>query len=255
MKTILLFIFLLSANTHAFSSKSEKKVVEKVPVDHGSFIKNSEFKKSFNKVTKDRKKFSLTALTEAYKFLDENSKKLNSEELCFKKDNIRNRKTIRNQSCLVVADYSKSKKTPRLLVINPKTGESELFYTAHGKGSHNKDEIETGHLAKRFSNISGSNMTSLGFYLTDNIYNSSKSTFGPGPSNGLKMDGINCSNNNARMRYIVMHTADYVQPLNGDITKIGNSEGCVTLPEHRKDVIKKCKGGALVYAYYSKESL
>lgn len=255
MKILLILTCLLSVSAQAFSSKAEKKTVQKVVVNKGEFLKALNLQKSFNKILKERKSFSVDALTKAYKFLDKNTTKLKSEGLCFKKDNVRNRKVIRNQSCLVVADYTKSKKAPRLLVINPKTGESELFYTAHGKGSHNKNEIETGHRAKRFSNVSGSNMTSLGFYLTDNIYNSYKSTFGPGPSNGLKMDGINCSNNNARMRYIVMHTADYVQPMNGDPLKIGNSEGCVTLPEHRKDIIQKCKGGALVYAYYNKEGL
>ncbi len=255
MKIILILVSVVSLNAQAFSSKSEKKIIKQAPVDQSVFLQDVTLKKSFNKLIKERKDFSFKALREAYSFLDNNSQKLNPEGLCFKKDNIRNRKSIRNQSCLVVADYTKSKRKPRLLVINPKTGESELFYTAHGKGSHNKDEIETGHIAKRFSNVSGSNMTSLGFYLTDNTYNSFKSTFGPGPSNGLKMDGINCSNNNARMRYIVMHTADYVQPLDGKPEKIGNSEGCVTLPEHRKDIIQKCKGGALVYTYYNKEKI
>lgn len=213
-------------------------------------LKNIKFDKSLSKVLKINKKFSSSAIIKAFKFLDENTTGLKKEGLCLSKDNTRNRKKIRNQKCLVVVDYTKSKNTPRLLLINPQTGTSELFYTSHGKGSHNKDEIETGHVAKRFSNKSGSNMTSLGFYLTDNTYNSKKSTFGPGPGNGLKLDGLNCTNNNARMRYIVMHTADYVQPIDGDPSKVGNSEGCVTFPEHRRDVIQKCEGGALVYAYY-----
>ncbi len=240
-------------SAYAFSSSPREKPSNlKISAERIPF-KNQILVKSFQKVTSEQSSFSKKALSEAYKFLDKNYMNLQPEALCLSKDNVRNRKAIRNKSCLVIADYSKSKRVPRLLVINPQTGESELFFTAHGKGSHEKDKIKTGHMAKRFSNVEGSNMTSLGFYLTDNTYNSMKSTFGPGPRNGLKLDGLNCSNNQARKRYIVLHTADYVQPLNGDPKKMGNSAGCVTVPEHRKDVIQKCKGGALVYAYYNQE--
>ncbi len=237
-----LFFFFLS-DAHSFSKNHENK----------THFRNEVLNKTYLKVTSHHQDFSKKALMKAFTFLDQNYDSLKPDGLCLNKDNIRNRKKIRNKSCLVISDYTKSKTTPRLLLINPQNGESELFYTAHGKGSHNPNEIETGHIAKRFSNVSGSNMTSLGFYLTDNPYSSKKSTFGPGPFNGLKMDGLNCTNNNARMRYIVLHTADYVQPIEGDPKKIGNSEGCVTFPEMRKDVIQKCKGGALVYAFYDKE--
>ena len=156
---------------------------------------------------------------------------LDKESLCLKADNKNNRIKIRNPKCLVVADYTKSKLERRLLVVDPTTGESELFYTAHGKGSNQPEERETGLKAIRFSNKSGSNMTSLGFYLTDNLYSSQKDTFGPGPENALKLDGLNCTNNNARMRYIVMHTAKYVPPKVSETPEVGNSEGCVTLPK------------------------
>ena len=149
----------------------------------------------------------------------------------------------------MVVDYTKSKLNKRLLILYPKTGESELFYTAHGKGSNEPKKRETGLSAIRFSNVSGSNMTSLGFYLTDHLYSSQKDTFGPGPHNGLKLDGLNCTNNLARKRYIVMHTAKYVPPKNSLKPHVGNSEGCITLPKERKDILKKCEHGALVYAH------
>jgi len=214
-------------------------------------LKDDNFQKSLKKVLKEQDKFSDQAVINAFSFLDNYADDITkADSICLSSDNRRNRLKIRNRNCLVVADYSKTKKKPRLLFINPTSGESELFYTAHGKGSHNTDEIETGELAKRFSNKSGSNMTSLGFYLTDFLYTSKKDTFGPGPSNGLKLDGLNCSNNNAKKRYIVMHTADYVPSLKAGSKEIGNSEGCVTFPEKRSDVLKKCRQGALVYAFY-----
>lgn len=252
MKILITLLILLPLSSQAFSSKEDvvKSASKKIEQAKQAKFENKVLSKSFSSVIKSQKTFSKKALKNAFDYLDKNYTSLKPEGLCLNKDNKRNRKIIRNKSCLVVADYTKSKRLPRLLVINPQTGESELFYTAHGKGSHEPDKIETGHMAKRFSNVSGSNMTSLGFYLTDNIYNSHKTTFGPGPKNGLKMDGLNCTNNNARMRYIVMHTADYVQSVKGDPLKNGNSEGCVTLPEMRKDIISKCQGGALVYTYH-----
>ncbi len=249
MKFYIIALLIFSFSSYTFSPKRKVLIPESA---NKKFFKRKELNKSFLKVLNKNKKFSKKALLKAFKFFDENLNKLNKKNLCLSKDNVRNQKRIRNKTCLIIVDYTKSKKIPRLLVVNPQTGETELFYTAHGKGSHEKDKIKTGYFAKRFSNKSGSNMTSLGFYLTDNLYTSKKITFGPGPQNGLKLDGLNCTNNNARMRYIVMHTADYVQPINGDPNKIGNSEGCITLPEHRKDIIQKCRNGALVYTYYKK---
>jgi len=254
---LLLLAFILTACSYGQKNTDEDKAVEVMQETQtkpiGYVFKNSEFRDSLDFVLKARQNFSVEALKDAFEFLDRYKDDVSlADNICFSGDNKKNRKNIRNQECLVVADYTKTKKTPRLLLINPKTGESELFFTAHGKGSHNADEIETGDVAKRFSNKSGSNMTSLGFYLTDFLYTSQKDTFGPGPRNGLKLDGINCSNSNAKMRYIVMHTADYVPSLQVGSKGIGNSEGCITFPEKRKDVLKKCSQGALVYAFYSR---
>jgi hypothetical protein len=260
MKIKLIFstVFLMSLNVYGFSKKPQKvqeQVVQTVSAAKQTLItsslKDANFQKSLTKVLKEQQAFSRDAVTKAFTFLDLYGDDITkADSICLSSDNKRNRTKIRNKNCLVVADYTKNKKNPRLLLINPFNGDSELFYTAHGKGSHNPEEIETGEVAKRFSNKSGSNMTSLGFYLTDFLYTSQKDTFGPGPSNGLKLDGINCSNNNAKKRYIVMHTADYVPSLKSGPDKIGNSEGCVTFPEKRSDVLKKCRQGALVYAFY-----
>lgn len=250
MKKINLFLTLLIFSSSSFGASNKK------PKEYKIIFKTSYLDDSYKKLMKERPNFSTKALFDAFVFFDRNKDEIQKTKgsICFKEDNKRNREKIRNLNCMVVADYSKSKKNPRLLYINPQTGKSELFYTAHGKGSHKKEEIETGTLAERFSNIEGSNMTSLGFYLTDHLYTSKKTTFGPGPHNGLKLDGINCSNNNARKRYIVMHTADYVPSLEVGSKDIGNSEGCVTFPEARKEILKKCQGGALVYAFYEKTS-
>lgn len=263
MKLIFTLVFLTELFSYGFSVRKDTKTIEKnnkvtkaleqAPVksqtEDFSAIKSPVFKKSIAKVTASRPDFNKKALKEAFIFLDENHLKLKTENTCLEKNNQRNREKIRNLSCMVVADYSKEKTKKRLLVINPTTGESEYFYTAHGKGSNPPKEKETALKAVRFSNKSGSLMTSLGFYLTDKLYNSQKSTFGPGPENGLRLDGLNCSNNKAKSRYIVMHTAKYVPPKTTVDANPGNSEGCVTLPKNRKDILKKCENGALVFAF------
>ena len=251
----LLIIFYLSSCTYGAPSKNKgaQDPVEKVSQPAAYSFQSKTLEKSLDLVLEGQKGFSSEALKNAFEFFDKYKDDINqADSICLSDDNKKNRKQIRNQNCLVVADYTKSKKKPRLLLIDPQNGESELFFTAHGKGSHKPGEIETGDLAERFSNQSGSNMTSLGFYLTDFLYTSKKDTFGPGPRNGLKLDGINCSNNNAKMRYIVMHTADYVPAILKGPQGIGNSEGCITFPEKRNDVLNKCKHGALVYAFYNK---
>lgn len=238
-----IILFLLITPSFSATHKKEKKL-----------LKTSEDKVQdpiLQKVKKTHKSYDTLALQKALSYYRENKEALKKEGLCFSPDNKANRERIRNHSCLVVADYTKDKLKKRLLILNPETGESELFFTAHGKGSNEPDKRETGLQAVRFSNKNGSNMTSLGFYLTDHLYNSVKDTFGPGPKNGLKLDGLNCTNNNARKRYIVMHTAKYVPPKNSLKPEVGNSEGCVTLPKERKDILEKCKDGALVYAHGS----
>jgi len=242
MTNLIISLFFVSLFSFSVSNKKDVEVLKDV--------KTLDVKDPIiEKVQKTHKSYDTLALKKALSFYRENISGLNHESLCLSDNNKNNRKRIRNTNCLVVADYTKSKLEKRLLVLNPTTGDSELFYTAHGKGSNEPTKRETGLKAIRFSNINGSNMTSLGYYLTDNLYRSYKDTFGPGPGNGLKLDGLNCTNNKARSRYIVMHTAKYVPPKNSLDPKVGNSEGCVTLPKDRKDILEQCKGGALVFAY------
>lgn len=190
------------------------------------------------------------AWDKAFKFLDHNYAQLDKKQVCLSADNKENRKKIRNLDCLVIADYTKDKMQKRLYVVELQKNIVHKLYTAHGKGS-NKDNNEIDLLASRFSNTPGSLQTSLGFYLSAEPYNSFKDTFGPGPKNGIKLDGISCSNNNARKRYIVMHTAKYVPTEVTDQESIGYSEGCITFTSEQKSLMHKCMHGALVYAHGS----
>lgn len=186
-------------------------------------------------------------------FLENNHKKLNPKEVCLASDNKDNRERIRNLNCLIIVDYTKSKMEKRLHLIDLKANKVHSVYTAHGKGS-NTDGNELDLIASKFSNTPGSLQTSLGFYLSAEPYNSYKDTFGPRPHNGVKLDGISCTNTNARKRYVVMHTALYVPDEVTDEKSIGYSEGCVTFTPSQKDLMHQCMHGALVYAHGPEDS-
>lgn len=186
------------------------------------------------------------ALNKTFKFFLKHKGGLITKDLCLGKDNLKNKNTIRNQDCIIIADYTKTKLQKRLHVFKLKDEKIYSFYTAHGKGSNKrKDALR----ATKFSNTPNSLQTSLGFYLTDTSYTSSKDTFGPGPNNGIKLDGLSCTNNNARRRYIVLHTAKYVTEDIKNEDSIGYSEGCITFPPTQQKIMLTCTEGALLYTH------
>ncbi len=189
------------------------------------------------------------AVNNAFEFFLKHKEQLIRKDLCLSKDNLKNTKNIRNQDCIIVADYTKTKLQKRLHIFKLKEEKIYSFYTAHGKGSNEKEDSLR---AARFSNSPGSLQTSLGFYLTGASYTSQKDTFGPGPNNGIKLDGLSCTNNNARRRYVVLHTAKYVTEHIEDKDSIGYSEGCITFPPSQQALMLSCMNGALLYNYAEK---
>lgn len=148
----------------------------------------------------------------------------------------KNKSALKNQKYLTLLDFSKSSKQKRLFVINMSTGSVWALHVSHGKGS----DADHDSFAEKFSNVSGSNASSLGYYITDNTYNG---------SNGysLRLDGKSSTNSRARARAIVIHGASYVQDTN---IKQGRSWGCpaVSMENHKK-LIDTLKGGSLIYAF------
>ena len=155
-------------------------------------------------------------LEEAVTFFDANSEK------------------IKNKSIIGVIDFKQHNSKERFYIINMESGHVESYLTAHGR---NSDPDHDGY-ATKFSNVDGSKMTSLGFYLTAETY---QGTHGY----SLRLDGLSTTNSNARKRLIVIHEASYVAP--GPL--IGRSEGCPALDKrYNTEVIREIKGGALLYA-------
>ena len=140
-----------------------------------------------------------------------------------------------NKSYMSVIDFSKHSSKKRFWIIEMKTGAVWGMRTAHGKGS---DRQHDG-VAESFSNVSGSNASSLG------VYKASETYFGKyGLS--LRLDGLSPTNSNARARAVVIHAAPYVSETN---VIQGRSYGCPAVtPAHRDRVVEQLKGGSMIYA-------
>jgi hypothetical protein len=126
-------------------------------------------------------------------------------------------------------------------VIDLRTGEVESLLVAHAR--------ETGMLrAEHFSNENGSNKSSLGMYLTGELYEGKHGL-------SMRLDGMEPTNSNARRRAIVMHGADYVSPkVIRQQGRLGRSLGCPALEMGAIERIVKEINGKSVLLIYGKES-
>lgn len=144
---------------------------------------------------------------------------------------------IRNKNYMTIFDIGMHSGKPRLYMIDLKTGVVKAMHVAHGSGS---DSDHDG-IATSFSNVSGSNKSSLGFMLTAEEY--------VGKHGGsMRLDGQESRNSNVRSRAIVVHSASYVS---ASLSKMGRSQGCPAVSSANiKDVVAKLKNGSLFYIYH-----
>jgi len=140
-------------------------------------------------------------------------------------------------SIITIVDLAKSSCKKRMWIVDLINKELILnTWVAHGNGSG--DDI-----ADRFSNENDSHASSLGFYVTDGVYNGKH-------GRSLKLDGMDAGfNDNARARSIVIHAAKYVSP--GTINalgRLGRSEGCPAVsPKVAGTVINTLKGKTVLF--------
>jgi hypothetical protein len=141
---------------------------------------------------------------------------------------------------LAVIDYSQPSTARRLWIFDLRKKTLLLHdLVAHGNKSGEN-------FATRFSNRVGSHQSSLGLFRTQESYQG---------NNGysLRMDGLEPGvNDQARERAIVIHGADYVNPLWSQRQgRIGRSQGCPAVrPAIAKRVIDKLKGGQFMYSWH-----
>ena len=117
------------------------------------------------------------------------------------------------------------------------------FTVAHGRGS---STTQYG-VPTRFSNSSGSAMTSLGLYVAQGLYHFIGHTAGQSYSSvGLRLQGVTPGyNDNALARGVVAHGAPYVSA-----TKAGRSEGCPAMEQQRAQrVLPELANGGMVFLF------
>jgi len=144
---------------------------------------------------------------------------------------------ISDKPLLTVVDFNKSSTQKRLWIID--LANNKLLYNtlvAHGQGSG-------GDVPNRFSNLPNSHQSSLGFYVTSEIYRGKH-------GRSIKLDGMDKGfNSNAKERAVVIHGADYVsEQFVNQHGRLGRSHGCPALPvELTDEIIDNIKGKTLLF--------
>ena len=146
---------------------------------------------------------------------------------------------IHNHDLLAIADFSKPSRDPRFYVVDLRSGKSDTFLVAHGRGS---DPSHSGWV-QHFSNVHGSEATSAGSYLVGETY---IGQYGE----SRRLIGLDPQNDQAEARAIVIHPAWYVnRSLIHDQGKIGRSQGCFAFAKDDINVIlERVAPGCLLYA-------
>lgn len=140
---------------------------------------------------------------------------------------------------LSIADFNQSSKKKRLWIVDVKNPDLILnTWVSHGRGSG-------GEMATSFSNTNNSHQSSLGFYLTGEVYRGKH-------GRSLRLDGMDSGfNDNARQRAIVMHGANYVsQSAINSLNRLGLSHGCPAVPvELTDEIIDIIKDKTVLYIH------
>lgn len=141
------------------------------------------------------------------------------------------------KSIITIADMDLLSSSKRLWIID--LDQKKLLlntWVAHGQ--HSGDDRAT-----HFSNINDSFQSSIGFYITGEIY---KGKHGK----SLRLDGMDAGfNDNARKRSIVVHGASYVgQGTIDALGRLGRSQGCPAVAAELADqVIDTIEGKTVLF--------
>jgi hypothetical protein len=142
---------------------------------------------------------------------------------------------FQNTNFITVVDFSKPSSKKRFFLIDMNSGAVEAHQVAHGSGS---DPNNTG-MAKIFGNKENSNMSSLGFFRTMDIYDGNH-------PHSLQIEGLSATDDQVCERHVIIHEAAYVHD---DGSKTGRSNGCFALSQavaHR--IADQLVHGSMLYA-------
>jgi hypothetical protein len=151
--------------------------------------------------------------------------------------NLARKGKLNNADILTVCDFTQPSENKRMYIIDVSNFKVLLnTYVAHGKNSGLN-------YAEKFSNNPRSLKSSLGFYITKNVY------FGK-HGLSLKLSGEDRGfNDNAEERAVVVHGAKYIGCPGG--VAAGRSFGCPAVPQKvASKVINLIKGGSCLFIYH-----
>lgn len=147
--------------------------------------------------------------------------------------------SIPNRDRIYIVNFTQHSAEPRMYELDVISGEARMFHTAHGVGS---DPFHSGY-AHGFSNIMDSNASSLGAYRT------AGQSWGMRHGDNVLLDGLEETNDAARDRAIIVHSADYCEPeWLAREGKLGRSFGCFATSRATLDFLRpRMDDGRLLY--------
>jgi lysozyme family protein len=156
---------------------------------------------------------------------------------------------VKNKNYIMVVDMDKYDWELRAHLIDMRDFSSRSELCAHGA----KSDKDGDQKAESFSNVSGSNMTSLGAMVFAENYVSSKKKSGPNSAFQIsrRIDGLEPINDNVRSRACVLHDGFYVTPERAKQKRIGDSLGCYVFYYPVLKEINPLVEGCLLYVYHS----
>jgi hypothetical protein len=149
-------------------------------------------------------------------------------------------KGLIQNNILTLIDFSLSSNVKRLWVIDMNSN-TILFQSLVAHGRNSGEEFAT-----KFSNKAESYQSSIGFYITGEVYQGKH-------GHSLRLDGLEKGiNDKARDRAVVIHGADYVSDsFIKQNKRLGRSQGCPALPkELTPEIIKTIKNKSCLFIYY-----
>lgn len=142
---------------------------------------------------------------------------------------------IQNRRYIGIVDFSRHSSQDRFWILDVQSGAEHAMHVAHGAGS----DPDADGFATRFSNVPNSKASSLGFYVTGDLYRGKH-------GRSMRLHGLSSTNSNALSRAVVMHESNYVREAS---VRQGRSFGCLALaPTEIAKALASLRGGALIYA-------
>ena len=158
---------------------------------------------------------------------------------------------LRRPEFLTIVDYTKPSNRRRLFVLHLKAKRVVVSsIVAHGIGS----DPDSSTVPRYFGNRNNSRMTSLGFYITGEVYTNHR----PIDSLGLCLFGLDLGfNDSAAAREIVLHygATEYSGRVYVTDSGAARSFGCPAMPlSTNTRVIRMIEGGSLLFIYSARSA-